>query len=441
LVGTLAEFHRPDALPFVKMQLRKGKDLGTRLMAAQVLHEQRDPEAVACMVKEWRRRPELVVQDDALSVDSLMWFLVECGAPEGMRALEERLQERDVFTRFALVGALFNRGGEVAEVGQKSAVASPAWARTQQARAAVVQRLLVGLLNDTAVEASGMTIGDYTFRNPRLCDFANATLSELWPHIYHYENSASLFERDYERVATANLWRSAHGLAPLSFPVRPHIQPAADSLVQPLIQQFAHADSVEERARIGNRIAAIGLPALSAVRSAVQLAAKDPSASEWLALEKRLSIVVREARVESKGVKPSADVAQQLAAMQGHPLVAKACNALVISAMKTLPKNADGVKLSVLCDDDGTGFSVVLTLYPSHKPISDTAHLTTQYHLEGGGESTGSDVSDTPARSDMDESSLRYLFQRLDKALESDPYTVISLEIAYRYQPDQKQSH
>ncbi|MCW3098192.1 MAG: hypothetical protein JWL77_3810 [Chthonomonadaceae bacterium] len=439
LVGTLAEFHRPDALPFVKMQLRKGIDLGTRLMAAQVLHEQGDPEAVACMVKEWRRRPELVVKDDALSVDSLMWFLVECGAPEGMRALEEKLQERGVTTRFALVGALFNRGGEVAKGGQKSAAASHAWAQMQQARAAVVQRLLVGLLNDTAVEASGMGIGRYSFQNPRLCDFANATLSELWPHTYHYGNSASLFERDYERVATANLWRSAHGLAPLSFPTRPHIQPAADSLVQPLIQQFVHAASVEERERIGNRIAAIGLPALSAVRNAGQLAAKDPSASEWLALERRLSIVVRQARVESNGVKPNAAVAQQLAAMQGHPLVAKACKDLVISAMKTLPKNADGVKLSLLRDDDGTGFSVVLTLSPSHKPISDTARLTTYYHLEGGGESTGSDVRDTPARSDVDESSLMNLFQRLDRALECDPYTLISLEVAYKYQSVQKE--
>jgi len=211
LVSAVGNLYRSDTLPLLKTQLRQGKDLGTRLAAAEALHQHGDPEAVTRMVQEWKRGPQLDKDSLFFTLHHLIRFLVECGAPEAMQALETGLQNRDVGTRSEVVDAFFEAAGDMGEVSPKPSQGQKGQMKTRQAQVFVAQRLLIGLLQDTTVQPSTRAIGGYSFRDPRLCDLANAALAVLWPHTYHYENSASLEERDRERIETANRWKTAHG--------------------------------------------------------------------------------------------------------------------------------------------------------------------------------------------------------------------------------------
>ena len=210
--------------------------------------------------------------------------------------------------------------------------------------------------------------------------------------------------------------------------------------MQPLLQQFAHTDSEPDRQRITERIVALGLPALPAVHKASLDAANGPLSNEWAVLERRLGSVVRTARIDPRGVQPDAAIAQQLATMEGHPITASACIALIINVMKRLPENVEGMRFSAQRDSDGAGFTVLLTLLSSPRPNSHRAPLDTYEHLAAANITPyGGGAGSTSADYVVNENTLADIQNQMAKALTSGPYDPIDLQIAFKYQSDRKQ--
>jgi len=82
-------------------------------------------------------------------------------------------------------------------------------------------------LEDTAArEGMSGSYGEFSFTNPRICDFALWSLHRIDPPAYAFSNKATRRRRDVERITAANIWRRANGkdLLPvpsLTLPVLP----------------------------------------------------------------------------------------------------------------------------------------------------------------------------------------------------------------------------
>src|SRR5439155_7576839 len=84
---------------------------------------------------------------------------------------------------------------------------------------AAIEAAFVRALEDTA-RSFGASVGwgNDEVSDPRICDAAGHFLAERWPNLYAFDLSAPLKTRDRQRIQCLNVWRQAHGMAPVPLP-------------------------------------------------------------------------------------------------------------------------------------------------------------------------------------------------------------------------------
>ena len=170
------------------------------------------------MIREWERWrsfPRTGWDDDKEEADPLIVFLGTCGEPLAMQALADRFPALPVGVKSKIVEIVTDTGVLRERVWRKETPLPPLVE-------ALAEQLVAGALDDEAV-GYGMssTGGDFSYREPRVCDFAAIALARRWPERYAFRWSATRVERDPQIARARNVWRLAHALEPRPASERP----------------------------------------------------------------------------------------------------------------------------------------------------------------------------------------------------------------------------
>lgn len=192
------------------------EELGLRIVAAKALWERRHPAAIPAMMDLWQVSTSAPAKaDTASSADLLIQLLTVTGEPAAMDFLTKEwphCNPRQKFTIVQSFATILPSGTSSRLRLSKPSPASP------EARARAIA-LLVQALNDRVnYEGISGSYLSYTFVSPRICDMASWAIHRLEPGTYPFTAQADRKQRDRERHAAMNLWRSTQRLSALPDP-------------------------------------------------------------------------------------------------------------------------------------------------------------------------------------------------------------------------------
>lgn len=264
--------------------LRLRKALGgspAGVQAASLLWRRGRREGLDELIRRWKAGDPA----GAFGFGGLADALVETGHVDALGALADGLGSRPVADRMEVIEALVPPAHPVPA---RSTPPSPEWTRA-------AEELLGGRLED-AERVEGRFVGGYPNGwEPLVGEMALLALSRLSPKRWSFDPKAPAREREVARIAAANAWRAARGIAPLVPTRREPPPPLPLSSIRDLVDRALRSSTPEERKASLASIAAMGLPAVPALREAVAAAPGDaPGRADVDRLALRLSFTVSE---------------------------------------------------------------------------------------------------------------------------------------------------
>jgi hypothetical protein len=343
--------------------LARDPDAYVRVAAGERLFARGDRSALEALEREWEASPNAPV--------GLERTLALSGDAGAIQVLAHDLERHGADTKAFLLSAL-------ARDPRAERCSGP----IGPARAALVEALLVGLLDDATVLESrfGLANGD-ELDAPRIADMAAMALAVRWPERYRFDLHEPLASvRARARIRVANVFRAARELAPLQVPPEPVAPaPAPAATLGPLLDRVLAAPDAEV-APIVSEVLALGVPALPQVEATLAAIAPERSSSlaRLGALAVAVSSLVSVADVSS-GVAPDG-LRRELAALVGKPLDP----GFLARAVAALPPDCGGLEVTVERGSDGAGVRV-------HVALLGGGPIELQVHLVAGDGDDGRD--------------------------------------------------
>lgn len=203
----LAQIKEQAATDQLLARMKVDVDLHIRLAAAARLLGKDHPDALPAVIHEWKRFERGDGHGPRRDFELMGKILRASGKEIAMKELVEGWDRRPVDERIEIVSLLGSiRGGREIDpwTGLKAKPAEPG-------AEAVAFELLAHALEDTEARI-GMTgsSGDFSYTDPRICDFALNNLNRLDPKRYPFSPHAGRRQHDLERITAANVWRSAN---------------------------------------------------------------------------------------------------------------------------------------------------------------------------------------------------------------------------------------
>ncbi|MDJ0976278.1 MAG: hypothetical protein QNJ98_17590 [Planctomycetota bacterium] len=363
-------------LTALRTELADGPTLGARIAAVRTLwhHGKRDGLEVA--LGAWRAlAPEETTDSFGFGSDdtgALIAFLVGCGEPTAIEALDKGLDRHPLRRRYGIVSGLTSGGpsmmmatGPAAAAGGTGGDADgpPKWR-------AAVEALLVGRLLDLErMEGMSGSWNGVNFSDPRIADIAAYALSQRFPKRYTFDLGATQTIRDRQRIMALNVWRRANGQDTVPLPKRRRVARTPAAELEPLLKAASGAEG-EAQADATARLEALGLAALPGLLAhANALDEKHPRRAPLVELASRLGAHVAVLRVE--GPEPAKDsaLARAIDALKDRPLDGKHVTAVLLEAAKALPEGSRAVRFEARREPDLTGIVVRIAFEPG-KPRS-----------------------------------------------------------------------
>lgn len=349
LIGALLHVDTPAVRSYASEQMTTGKDLGTRVAAANVVAIHDPAGAIRAMAREWRNlpaKPSLDRWDD----DSLRTFLTNVGYASGIEALARDLGRQPIDRRMDVV--------ERVDEGDFRGRAKGVPAREKRLRDRAVENLLASVLLDRdQAFGQGGTFGDYSFQDPRICDMASYQLTSAWPHKYKFTNPSSRFERDRGCAENMNAWRRSRGLPARPLPRRAVLSPTPDSVMTPLIAKLASGSPAEQK--VARR--AIEGKGIHALTRLMKEARKAPAGSASKAalddLSRKSSCTLTSLTLKAFPP-PTSELAAFIRGYKGRPVTAGFVHEVLARAIAHWPRTARGFTLTASRDNDGLGISL-----------------------------------------------------------------------------------
>jgi hypothetical protein len=198
LVDAAASLPGDAPVPFLLEELEKGPFLDGRVAAARGLQARGRPEALAAMIREWKkyrgdRTPRYLYE-----------FLFKTGDPAAVRALAQGLATRPAGWRQELAREAWS---SVEAPDDRKPVSRAYWEAAED--------LLAGLLADRVAVSGNSHVLGADFEGMRLCDLAGTGLGRLRGTPGAIDLHASPAERDRMLRALENAWRKDRGLESL----------------------------------------------------------------------------------------------------------------------------------------------------------------------------------------------------------------------------------
>jgi hypothetical protein len=376
LVKIVSEVKAKSVTEFLLEELKKGPYVGARVDAARALLDRGRPDGLEMFVKEWatvanprqKRQPGVpeTVRDFDFAIaqnaarQQMAEFLLASGDLEAARTVRRGLMSRSVSVRIAVLESLDREtlagALERAKPGARDLLERE------------FERMLGELLEDNHRRQGsfGFSYGDgfVTLRDPLVADLAACQLHELWPHRYIYNPKGPTELRKRRLAEVKNVWRKEFGLNPVEVPRGPDVR-SKDPEIAKILEHLLEAGE-RERKRSVAQLEAVGLGALPWVEDRLRELPEDhPARQDLLALADRLSILVREAALETGRWEAPKELKNKLTSLKGKRLTSEVLIELVIGAIQSLPSGTGDVHLVADRLGDGSGITVSLRLEPA----------------------------------------------------------------------------
>lgn len=219
----------PEATQLLLKFLGSGEEMDLRIVAARVLWERKHPEALPAMMEMWQAvegYPPYSEKSNRLC--TLGSLLIATGEQRAFELLSSNWNLRNAREKSHLVREMAHL--LPANPRYSSFVAKPV--RPSPEASAKATELLILALSDRAVdEGLSGSYRDFAFIDPRICDLASWALHQIDPGTHPFTASADRKQREQERLASINRWRTQQGQPVLPGPdARLPMLPAAKSL-------------------------------------------------------------------------------------------------------------------------------------------------------------------------------------------------------------------
>jgi hypothetical protein len=313
-------------------------------------------------------QPGTDLPSDPSYLGDLLSFLASSGHPDAYRALAKDLGAQPIERRFWVVSAFLGRDGTTSILSVGPSALAGAHAERPDSLAPEAARVLEDLLGErlgdqSEAEDVWMDVGGSEV-DARLGHVAARALAAWFPERYRYEPRASAREREEQRLQAQNLWRAARGLTRLApAPPRPRPTPLPEAEVLPLLERFLAAEDDASRAAAAAEVERRGLGALPALVARVRALPDDaPRRRDLEALGGRMASTVAEVLVTKDSVAPGEALATALAEVKDRPFSGAAFVRLLVTALRTPPEGAVGIRIRVARPEDLSGAVLSVTL-------------------------------------------------------------------------------
>lgn len=411
LVAIAGKLKGDTPVAFLREEL-KSPVPSARVAAAQGLLDRDLAEAVKAMIRDWEQNGNSGVRSDLIS------FLLWCSKEEAVQALAKRLRNRPIDVRLQVVEET-DSGWDWAD--RKKTLPAPV--------NGAIDALLVEALDDRE-ERTGMsgTRGGKQFSNPRICDLSGHILSVRWKQPSAFDLSGSLRTRDRQLVELRNVWLKKQGKTPVPLPEVKRVAPAPDGTVRPLLERLEAAQSDEQRQASRKALAALGLPALPAVRERLRALKRDQPAFASLSdLAVDLSCVVAEVRFAAQSFLPGEELRKLVETMKGRPLTPGQVVTL-LTAVKDLAPPASGIKLAIDREGDDTGVVVEVRVTATKVRQEGTQKGWSVFEtVSVGGQCVHNSSGGCSLEHGLTEEAWRRLAKEIRTALATPPETCLSI--------------
>lgn len=375
LMHVAAILKNPNVTTFLHSEMNEAPFLDTRVAAAAELLKRKQENVVPAMIEEWRKiitdaetKESQVGDFRADGLGSLISLLATCGDAEAVSTLSSDLHRHQVGRRLEIVskfGYRFSSIGVSSFGGVGSLDPSAGEDPESPEVSKAIEELLITALRDTqAREGMSGSWDEKSFTDPRVCDIAGHVLNMRWPEKYKFDLAENLYERDRQRIAMINVWRSEHKVEPLPLPKGKTVERLPRDVTEPKLKAIELAPTDRVRNDEVANYEKLGLPALAALRERLAQLPDDHSAKKAMQESVvRMGCIVSEIRyVKDHTAVPDKALQDRLEVLRGKPLSTRAFVKVLIETAKKLPPDAAGIKLTATRSGDGTGISIVVAL-------------------------------------------------------------------------------
>ncbi len=359
LVTVAGDIEGDGPAAFLKEEMVSGPFIHSRVEAARALSRRGVEEALTQMIRLWLLGPNPGEME-------LAEYLLECGSIEAIQAVEQGLRRRNVGMRIHVIRAVHAAILQTRQAIEGRDHESPD--ENLKARMSVLltamEQLLVTHLADTEREegSSGSWYSAY-FVDPRVCDMAATVLSWNWKDTYTFDIGGALKQRNFQRIACANTWRSRHGLPLLQLPHQQAVATVPSEKIKPLFDTIRNAKTTAE---IDGAVAGVEAMGLSVLGAICELLSDMPE-DHWarppcVALARRLSCNITEVSFDDRSAQPDDALTELLNGLKGKPLTSQQFIAILLHVANHMPTGASGIRLEAVRDDDLTGITLMVEL-------------------------------------------------------------------------------
>lgn len=359
-VQLIASLESDDGVAFLKQELANGRFLGSRVAAAVELFRQgMEHLAVGAMIREWNSVQGCKANESANDLECLISFLVTCGYPEAVAALNRQIRSCPIHVRMSVFSSFggYGRNSVFSASSENIDPVEITLAGDRQYRENV-ERLLTNGLYDKQVRRGMSGTWDWkSFVDPRVCDVAAHVLSRLWPDVYDFDLDGTQKTREIQRIACINAWRQKKGLKALEPPEFVTITPIAKRKITASLQDVRASYNAESAKRALLPLERLGLPVLPYLTDlAAEISDNHPAYNAVINVLRRLSCRVTAVDASQLG-RVGDELSAGLRAFKHKPLIAGAITQLLSLAARKMPVSVGGVELKFIRHDDLTGIN------------------------------------------------------------------------------------
>jgi hypothetical protein len=427
LVALLGGIGSKRSTPFLLEELT-GPCRESRIAAASMLVQRKNPAGVAALVKEWT-----TAKADALGSTDLLTALLATGDPLAVRALGQRWQEASVNDRVAIIEELHT-----------APKAAPGAAGNAADASRLVDDLLARALDER--DRSGTNILFCTHGKMRHCnrpavrDLAARALVDRWQQPAKFDLFAGTLRRERSLREVKNDWLVRNGREPLPIEPAPTVEAVPYETVKPLIDAWSHAMTPDEQSAAAQKLDLLGPSAVLALKRVVNDETLDgPTRAYAAAARGRFADTVRDVRLATHSPPLPAEVRRRVDALKDRSLEADRFGEMLSLAVETWPAGATTLSIVLEREEGEAGFVLAIGYLPGVRsqesefaplPFQESLRLAGQPQMEREGKHPGC------GRSKDGWTGLSFgIVQSLDEVLRSNADASVYLSLVYGDRP------
>jgi hypothetical protein len=345
LVGDLRDVGAPVATPYLLEELT-GPVRNSRIAAAAALASWNHPLGMVALLREWD-----AAKEETTGTHTIVELLLESHDPALIAALATKWPERPLAIRNLVIASA--RDAKTATAAESHAV----------------EDILAAALDDgQPVEGNRHIDVDGETRwaiEPSIRDLAAQALAVRFDRPGLFDLFAGAVRRERGRQAVKNEWLRRRGKEPQPVAVVADVTPLPAAKVRPLVDAWSKAAGPRERSLAAEKLEALDLAAVDALRQISQDPILDgPTRAHIASLRQRLSRIVREVHSPAESLPLPPELRRFVDELKGQPIDADLFRDIVRRASEKWAAGATTLAIGLEREKNAPGFTLSISYLP-----------------------------------------------------------------------------